>query len=386
MITEQLSELQQRILKHFFGCTEKTDTVSHISKEINSLQPAVFRSVDSLIKDGYLVKEKRSDGEKIVKLTDKGAATAVLLGIRHDKAEHYLKESKAASGLSLLTDLFKEPNNKDLLLKKGVQFLLDKNWISRTTMEEKDKLQLVAFLLSDSLIREKFDSKDSHIMKFVDTFDLNIRWLLTALQEKQRGIDSLISQLTDRINKQEGLPAPIHPLANSNEDSRKTSFQNKLAAKRREQERQVLVKEDSRNKVSPYGMIESFEGIMDLNNDQLAILREIVNSVHDVDDLKRNKRAADLVKKWSTSEEWEELLTQHQVTIQSKRNKNRTFVVHENPQTKVDVYDNNKLTHKICGVTADSGYADGDQVLNKIIAIKEDEREYIKNSNVYDED
>ena len=88
IITVQLSELQQRILKHFFACTEKTDTVSHISKEINSLQPAVFRSVNSLIKDNYLEKERKSGGEKIVKLTDKGAATAVLLGIKYDKAEH----------------------------------------------------------------------------------------------------------------------------------------------------------------------------------------------------------------------------------------------------------------------------------------------------------
>ncbi|PWU79205.1 MAG: hypothetical protein DLM72_18665 [Candidatus Nitrosopolaris wilkensis] len=202
----QLSELQQRTLKHFFGCTERTDTVSHISKEINSLQPAVFRSVDSLIKDGCLVKETRCDG-KIVKLTDKGAASAVLLGIRHDKAEHYLKENKLASGLQVLIDLFKEPNNKDLLLKKGVQFVLD-NDIGWTTLEEKDKFQLIAFLLSDSLIREKFNSEDNDIMKFVDRFDLDIGWLVTALQEKQRTIDSLISQLKGRMNKPKALPAP----------------------------------------------------------------------------------------------------------------------------------------------------------------------------------
>ncbi len=388
MITGQLSDLQQRILKHFFRCSQKMDTVSHISKEINSLQPAVFRSVESLIKDGYMVKEKRSDGEKIVKLTDKGAATAVLLGIRHDKAEHYLKENKSASGLSLLIEFFKEPDNKDLLLKKGIQFLLDKDWIHRTTLEDKDKMQLIAFLLSDSLIRKKFDSENNDIMKFVDTFDLDIEWLLTALQEKQRTINSMISQLRDRMNKQEALPATIYPLANSNVDSRKRTIQSELAADRLG----VSNGDNLRNKVSAYGMIAPFTGIMDLDDEQLKKLKEILNAVNDVKVLKKNKRAADLVKEWINDEEWKELTTEHKVTIQSKLDKRRTFVVHEDPYAKVEVYERGvlsnskpKLTHTLCGITANSNFADGDQVLSKIIAIKTDESGYINDSNVYNE-
>jgi hypothetical protein len=137
--------------------------------------------------------------------------------------------------------------------------------------------------------------------------------------------------------------------------------------------------------VSAYGKIAPFTGIMDLDNEQLAKLREILSSVRDVDELKRNKRASELVKKWITPEEWEELLTKNQVTIPSKLHKNRTFVVYEDPQRKVDLYEGKRLTHIICGITADPDFPDGDQVLNKIIAIKEDEYRYIKNSNVYDE-
>lgn len=196
MVTEQLSDLQQKILKHFFECTVKNDTVSHISKEINSLQPAVFRSINSLIKENYLVKEKRAaDGERIVKLTEKGAAAAILFNIPHSKAEDYLKKNNLASGLEILIDLFRDQNNKDLLLKKGVQYFLEKDWIRKTTLEEKEKMQLITFLLADLLIREKVKVKNNEVLKLINSFHLNSQWLITALQEKRRIIDLLINQL-----------------------------------------------------------------------------------------------------------------------------------------------------------------------------------------------
>ena len=71
--SQELGYLQQEILKHFFTCREKTETVSHISKQVKSLQPAVFRSIASLIKQGYLVKEKDiKNVEKYLRLTPKG--------------------------------------------------------------------------------------------------------------------------------------------------------------------------------------------------------------------------------------------------------------------------------------------------------------------------
>jgi hypothetical protein len=182
------------------------------------------------------------------------------------------------------------------------------------------------------------------------------------------------------------LPAPIHQLANSNEDNRGRSIQSELLAERRE----VWNGDNLTNKVSAYGMIEPFTGITDLTNEQLDKLREILNTVSDVDVLKKNKRASDLVKEWITEKEWKELTTEHKVTIYSKLDKRRSFVIHEDPSRKVDVYEKNpkgeqKLKFRICGITANSNFADGDKVLNKIIAIKTDEHEYIRTSNVYNE-
>ena len=235
---EKLSILQQQILKHFFNCKQEMENVSHISKEVNALQPAVFRSIQSLIDDGYIVKESSSThGEKSVRLTDKGAATGLLLGASYDKVENYLKESRVASGLQLLVELFKEQDNRDLLLKKGAQFLLDRDWIHKGTLGEKDKMQLIAFLLSDSRVREGFDWKDDDIIELVDAFHLNIRLLLTVLQEKQLIINSLIDRLTAKLEKSkkprttrpwEGVVAH-HEIRHLRQDSKTSSHNDKRA-------------------------------------------------------------------------------------------------------------------------------------------------------------
>jgi hypothetical protein len=133
--------------------------------------------------------------------------------------------------------------------------------------------------------------------------------------------------------------------------------------------------------VSTYGEIEAFTGLTDLTEEQLKHLKTILNSAP-LNAMKKNKRAAELVKKWITPEEWAQLLKEHKVTIKSKKYKNKFYIVKEDPYAQVEVYEKDELKMKICGVTADSSYAEGDQVLNKIISIKEDEDYYIKNSNV----
>ena len=77
-----LGRLQQKILRHFFECKEKDESASHISRELDTLQPAVFRSIKSLISEGYLTKvEGYRGGEKLINLTPKGAADCTLLEI-----------------------------------------------------------------------------------------------------------------------------------------------------------------------------------------------------------------------------------------------------------------------------------------------------------------
>lgn len=136
------------------------------------------------------------------------------------------------------------------------------------------------------------------------------------------------------------------------------------------------------DKVATYGEIETFTGLTDLTEEQLKHLRRVVESNVSIADMKKNKRAAELVKKWVTPEEWEQLLKKGGVNIKSKKHKHRYYWVSTTPSERVKVYENGKVEMLICGVDADSSYADGDKVLNKIISLKEDEDHYIKNSHV----
>ena len=156
-----------------------------------------------MINENYLVKEKRTtDGERIIKVTDKGAAAATLLGIPHSKARDYLKKKNLASGLKILLYLFREQDNQDLLLKKGAQYFLRKDWILKTSLEEKEKMQFFTFLLSDLYIREKFKARDNEaLIKLINSFHLDSQWLIATLQEKRQIIDLLINQLEHRSNE-----------------------------------------------------------------------------------------------------------------------------------------------------------------------------------------
>ena len=84
---QELGEVQKQILKHFFVCKEnkRPESVSHIAKELRVLQPSVYRSVNLLIKEKYLLKENeftRKSGQKYVErdliVTGKGARRCLL--------------------------------------------------------------------------------------------------------------------------------------------------------------------------------------------------------------------------------------------------------------------------------------------------------------------
>jgi hypothetical protein len=133
--------------------------------------------------------------------------------------------------------------------------------------------------------------------------------------------------------------------------------------------------------VATYGEIDTFTGLTDLTEEQIEHLKTILNTTP-LDVMKKNKRAAELVKKWITPQEWAQLLKEHIVVIKSKKYKNRSYVVSEDPSARVKILEKGELKGLVCGVDADSSYAAGDKVLNKIISLKEDEDYYLNNSNV----
>jgi hypothetical protein len=98
--------------------------------------------------------------------------------------------------------------------------------------------------------------------------------------------------------------------------------------------------------------------------------------------IKANIKAAKLVSEWLTPGELAELKADHKIMIRSKQHKKRTYIIHENPAAKVEIWEGTKLKAAACGVVEESGFVQGDRFLAKVMAIKTDEDDYVKRSYV----
>ena len=110
----------------------------------------------------------------------------------------------------------------------------------------------------------------------------------------------------------------------------------------------------------------------------------------DVSHLIRNLRSVQLIKDALTPEEFEELTKENKVTIKSKLYKNREYVVHVDPEQRVDVLEKGKKKKELCGIVLSSEtdeygrrFVDGDRLLSKIITLKTNEKHYLNNSNEF---
>lgn len=210
---QELGELQKQILKHFFLCKDKRpESVSHIAKELGVLQPSVYRSVDLLVKEKYLLKEDdftRKSGQKYVErdliVTGKGAAAAVILGISNDDIINYFERRKSKYILSIDEVEFfqkfkqigiKEPDKQSLLIRKMMEYFLKNNYFDElggakdlSEDELKRLLTYVAIEYHNAL------GNPRTIRDLVDKYSLDKKQLKDMLEKQKLKIDSMIRQL-----------------------------------------------------------------------------------------------------------------------------------------------------------------------------------------------
>jgi DNA-binding MarR family transcriptional regulator len=211
---EQLSELQQKILKHFFECSSEKETVSHISKQINALQPAVFRSVSSLIRDKYVIKKGGKDNtggaEKVLSLTEKGAAAAALLGVSAEQLQNYVKKYKPQyPRLQELLLYFKtEPSKQDSLIKNAMNYYIKNDILDhdihdmRQQMEDQYRTTKIIHARINAILEAATRSNivlenRKTLREFVDKYGLDKNSLINTLEQKKQQIESLIEDLTE---------------------------------------------------------------------------------------------------------------------------------------------------------------------------------------------
>lgn len=156
---------------------------------------------------------------------------------------------------------------------------------------------------------------------------------------------------------------------------------------------------------------KTFQKLLDSDDGKqlFGLIQDYSATSNGIENLKRELKAAELVKQWLSKRDWE-CLTQHgYVAIPSKKNKMKYYIVFEDPDKRVhvilkqnvgqagiinkdnstkeyvDVYDHKKVV-ELCGIVSETdkygkNYVRWDKLLTKIMALKTDEEYYLKNSN-----
>jgi hypothetical protein len=213
-IPGELGELQKKILRHFFDCKAKpmvAESVSHISKHLGVLQPSVHRSVEILRNDKYLLKDdKYTVGEKGLVLTEKGAAAAVLLGISTDDVTSYFKKIRRKDITGQADDLvgffnnirqlegIGEPSKQDLLIKKMMEYYLEKNYFDEMggakQLDQEDFRRLLAYI---AVQYHTALGKPRSIRDVMEKYGIDKKLVTKTLEQEKSKIDSLIRELQD---------------------------------------------------------------------------------------------------------------------------------------------------------------------------------------------
>lgn len=206
-ISSELGDVQKKILKHFFECKDREpESVSHISKEIDILQPSVYRSADVLIRNKYLQKEiKYTVGEKTLIATEKGAAAAVLLGITNNQLIDYFKKIRrdypsAGDDVQFFQQFnhminIREPKKTDVLIRKMMEYLLKNNYFNELGSAKISSDEFKKLLTYVAIEYRNAVGKPRTISDIVEQYGLDKKQLIDILNQEKMKIDSIINQL-----------------------------------------------------------------------------------------------------------------------------------------------------------------------------------------------
>jgi hypothetical protein len=213
----KLSNVQEKILKHFFECSVVTpESVSHISESIKVLQPSVHMSVSLLIKNKYLVKNEKPirsgkgkmSFEKALYVTDKGMAAALVLGITVDQLKNYLNKfaSKNESAMNSISyfnrfiQLYKVPVKRDFLARKTMEYLLNNNCYDNlgraVYLPEREFRRAYRYIQGE--FDESFGIAET-LKKALDKYGVDKSFLKEAFQKDRKRIDLILGQLENEF-------------------------------------------------------------------------------------------------------------------------------------------------------------------------------------------
>lgn len=189
----ELGELQIEILKHILSCDAQTETVSHISRNIDALQPAVFVSTKAMVEKGILTKKGNSKKgkKKELILTDKGIATAILIGIKHRKLAEYIKSTEYSDNYDrqrhklfvMIMGLVRTPARRNIILNRALEYMLTHGWYDEETkiLDQKDRIYLFTHLIPFIFT---YPTEVGGIIELIDKFGIDRRVFWNMLLDK----------------------------------------------------------------------------------------------------------------------------------------------------------------------------------------------------------
>jgi DNA-binding MarR family transcriptional regulator len=200
----QLGELQQKILKHIFNCTADSENASHIAKALGLKQPTVYESVQSLIKDKFLQSKRQSHkrGEKVLQVTHKGAAAAVMLGISFENLENYTKKYDTeffTFFVQALKRITTTVQKRDLLIKMALEYALKNNffeqgYLREINAEETKKFQL--YIASEYTSSLGPATNIKNLKEFVDRYELDKEYLKAIFSYQKNIFEKFLNELS----------------------------------------------------------------------------------------------------------------------------------------------------------------------------------------------
>ena len=200
--TAELGELQQKILKHIFECTAKSENVSHIAKSLGLAQPTVFKSAQSLLQENYLESEQKATRtQKTLTLTEKGAAAAVvILGVSFDEFENYYKRQRHPDreNLSNIKAIFKTPEKRDFLIKKAMEYALKNNYFEGSTIKQRTEEQVknLKLYMAMEYIKSLERNSDIHNLKeFINRYQIDKKIMKEYLNNQKKFTEELLKEL-----------------------------------------------------------------------------------------------------------------------------------------------------------------------------------------------
>jgi len=193
-------------------CKSRTDNTTHIAKSIGFSQPTVRRSVESLIKQGYLNgRQEHKRAEKILGLTPIGAASVIALGVTFEEVEDWARKSELGkadlAAMENVRRVITDPHIRDHYFPNMMKYALKNNYFENNkaknpTPLERTKMQLNFQMeyLNSLGPKADIDSPASllnpiTLKEHMKRFDLNKYDLKGYLNSQKELIDMVIKQL-----------------------------------------------------------------------------------------------------------------------------------------------------------------------------------------------